>query len=147
MLPTILNVLTVTLNFHWPLAFAYVSCMFLPLLETETCTCLHLSSKVTVSMRYSDLTLTLPSQARVLAWPLRSSKRISTRSSSASATQPTPFRLSYAEEALKTLCLPEGPYTAIQYTQLFAQLVLICFLPPCSVFQLMRTLCWSCPML
>nr|TKW03482.1 hypothetical protein SEVIR_7G027210v2 [Setaria viridis] len=64
--------------------------------------------KITVSIRYSDLLLTLPSQARVLAWPLRSSKRISTRSSSASASQPVPFRLSYAEEALKTLCLPEA---------------------------------------
>jgi len=64
--------------------------------------------KVTVSIRYSDLLLTLPSQARVLAWPLRSSKRISTRSSSASAAQPVPFRLPYAEEALKTLCLPEA---------------------------------------
>ncbi|XP_034600945.1 uncharacterized protein [Setaria viridis] len=64
--------------------------------------------KVTVSIRYSDLILTLPSQARVLAWPLRSSKRISTRSSSTSAAQLVPFRLPYAEEALKTLCLPEA---------------------------------------
>ncbi|CAL5028426.1 unnamed protein product [Urochloa decumbens] len=64
--------------------------------------------KVTVSIRYSDLLQTLPSQARVLAWPLRSSRRISTRSSSASAAQSVPFRLSYAEEALKTLCLPEA---------------------------------------
>ncbi|XP_066387134.1 uncharacterized protein [Miscanthus floridulus] len=64
--------------------------------------------KVTISIRYSDLLQTLPSQARVLAWPLRSAKRISTRSSSAQATQPVPFHLSYAEEALKTLCLPEA---------------------------------------
>ncbi|XP_021306413.1 uncharacterized protein LOC110431602 isoform X1 [Sorghum bicolor] len=64
--------------------------------------------KVTISIRYSDLLQTLPSQARVLAWPLRSAKRISTRSSSASAAQPVPFHLSYAEEALKTLCLPEA---------------------------------------
>ncbi|WVZ96068.1 hypothetical protein U9M48_041751 [Paspalum notatum var. saurae] len=70
--------------------------------------CLPLSSKVTVSIRYSDLLQTLPSQARVLAWPFGSSKRISTRSSSASASQPVPFRLSYAEEALKTMCLPEA---------------------------------------
>ncbi|OEL20506.1 hypothetical protein BAE44_0018475, partial [Dichanthelium oligosanthes] len=109
--------------------------------------------KVTVSIRYSDILLTLPSQARVLAWPLRSSKRISTRSSSAIAAQPVPFRLSYAEEALKTLCLPEGPYPApclrlaIQYTQLCVELVLICFLPSCSVFQHTQTLCWSYPML
>ncbi|XP_008664969.1 centromere protein O isoform X3 [Zea mays] len=64
--------------------------------------------KVTISIRYSDLLQTLPSQARVLAWPLRSAKKISTRSSSASAAQPVPFHLSYAEEALKTLCLPEA---------------------------------------
>ncbi|KAE8772167.1 hypothetical protein D1007_55905 [Hordeum vulgare] len=30
--------------------------------------------KVTVSIRYSDLILTLPSQARILAWPLRSAR-------------------------------------------------------------------------
>ncbi|XP_066385373.1 uncharacterized protein [Miscanthus floridulus] len=64
--------------------------------------------KVTISIRYSDILQTLPSQARVLAWALHSAKRISTRSSSASAAQPVPFHLSYAEEALKTLCLPEA---------------------------------------
>ncbi|KAL6639829.1 hypothetical protein ACP70R_022651 [Stipagrostis hirtigluma subsp. patula] len=66
--------------------------------------------KVTVSIRYSDLLMTLPSQARVLAWPLRSSKRISVTDyrSGASDAQPAPFRLSYAEDALKTLCLPEA---------------------------------------
>uniref|UniRef100_A0A8I6XWI2 Uncharacterized protein n=1 Tax=Hordeum vulgare subsp. vulgare TaxID=112509 RepID=A0A8I6XWI2_HORVV len=61
--------------------------------------------KVTVSIRYSDLILTLPSQARVLAWPLRSAKRISTADRRA---QPVPSRLSYAENALKTLSLPEA---------------------------------------
>ncbi|KAK3142879.1 hypothetical protein QOZ80_4BG0353110 [Eleusine coracana subsp. coracana] len=64
--------------------------------------------KVTVSIRYSDLLLTLPSKARVLAWPLRVTRRPSTRASSASAAQPVPFRLTYAEDALKTLCLPEA---------------------------------------
>ncbi|KAG8083427.1 hypothetical protein GUJ93_ZPchr0015g6855 [Zizania palustris] len=67
--------------------------------------------KITVSIRYSDLLFTLPSQARVLAWPLRSSRRISVtecRASSAAASQPVPFRLPYAEEALKTLSLPEA---------------------------------------
>ncbi|TVU13439.1 hypothetical protein EJB05_40496 [Eragrostis curvula] len=64
--------------------------------------------KVTVSIRYTDLLLTLPSKARVLAWPLRSARRISKRASSASASQPAPFRLPYAEDALKTLCLPEA---------------------------------------
>ncbi|KAM3297292.1 hypothetical protein ACQJBY_039256 [Aegilops geniculata] len=61
--------------------------------------------KVTVSIRYSDLILTLPSQARVLAWPLRSAKRISAADRRA---QPVPSRLSYAESALKTLSLPEA---------------------------------------
>ncbi|XP_047072348.1 uncharacterized protein LOC124681481 [Lolium rigidum] len=67
--------------------------------------------KVTVSIRYSDLLFTLPSQARVLAWPLRSYKRISAagrRSSSGATAQPVPFRLPYAEDALKTLSLPEA---------------------------------------
>lgn len=67
--------------------------------------------KVTVSIRYSDLILTLPSQARVLAWPLRSYKRVSAagrRSGSGAPVQPVPFRLPYAEDALKTLSLPEA---------------------------------------
>ncbi|XP_006652153.1 uncharacterized protein LOC102717513 [Oryza brachyantha] len=67
--------------------------------------------KVTVSIRYSDLLFTLPSQARVLAWPLRPSRGISVaerRSSRAAAAQLVPFRLHYAEDALKTLSLPEA---------------------------------------
>uniref|UniRef100_A0A0D9W362 Centromere protein O n=1 Tax=Leersia perrieri TaxID=77586 RepID=A0A0D9W362_9ORYZ len=67
--------------------------------------------KVTVSIRYSDLLLTLPSQARVLAWPLGSFQRTSVtgrRARSAAAAQLVPFRLPYAEDALKTLSLPEA---------------------------------------
>jgi hypothetical protein len=92
-----------------------------------------LSSKVTVSIRYSDLLFTLPSQARVLAWPLRSYKRISAagrRSSGGATAQPVPLRLSYAEDALKTLSLPEGssylkpfPFPS---AKLWVELVLIC---------------------
>jgi centromere protein O len=46
-----------------------------------------------------------------LAWPLRSYKRVSAagrRSGSGATAQPVPFRLPYAEDALKTLSLPEG---------------------------------------
>ncbi|XP_052152520.1 uncharacterized protein LOC127770752 [Oryza glaberrima] len=67
--------------------------------------------KVTVSIRYSDLLFTLPSQARVLAWPLRSSRGISVterRASRSASAQLVPFRLPYAEDALKTLSLPEA---------------------------------------
>jgi centromere protein O len=95
-----------------------------PFLEAET-SCVHLSSKVTVSIRYSDLLLTLPSKARVLAWPLRSTRRTSTRASTASAAQPIPFHLPYAEDALKTLCLPEGSYLSLSQTiKLYSEYIL-----------------------
>ncbi|XP_020110768.1 uncharacterized protein LOC109725811 isoform X3 [Ananas comosus] len=73
--------------------------------------------KVTVSLRYADLLSTLPSRIRVLAWPVHPSKKmISTsdnsneESSEAAATvaQSIPSRLSYAEDALRTMSLPEA---------------------------------------
>lgn len=72
---------------------------------------------MTVSLRYADLLSTLPSRIRVLAWPVHPSKKmISTSdnsneaSSEAAATvaQSIPSRLSYAEDALRTMSLPEG---------------------------------------
>ncbi|KAJ4794011.1 Centromere protein O [Rhynchospora pubera] len=65
--------------------------------------------KVTASVRYSELVCTLPSRARVLAWPIHPSKKISSRGENGGThTSPSPSRLTYAEEALTTMSLPEA---------------------------------------
>ncbi|KAK8954647.1 hypothetical protein KSP39_PZI002076 [Platanthera zijinensis] len=67
--------------------------------------------KVTVSLRYADLVSILPSRIRVLAWPLHPSKKVLTtenKGSGNAAAQPIPSRLSYAEDALRTVSLPEA---------------------------------------
>ncbi|CAH9054400.1 unnamed protein product [Cuscuta epithymum] len=56
--------------------------------------------RITVCLRYSDLLSTLPSGISVLAWPNKSS----TRKGHVSA----PERLTYAEDALRTMSLPEA---------------------------------------
>lgn len=57
--------------------------------------------RITVCLRYADLVSTLPSGVSVLAWPNKSS----TRKGNFSAA---PERLAYAEEALRTMSLPEA---------------------------------------
>ncbi|OVA00918.1 Centromere protein O [Macleaya cordata] len=72
--------------------------------------------KLTVSLRYADLVSILPTRIRVLAWPLNSKKNLSTTTATATATatavnrksQAVPARLSYAEDALRTMALPEA---------------------------------------
>lgn len=67
--------------------------------------------KVTVSLRYADLISTLPSRIRVLAWPVHLSKKMSTidiTGSGAALAQSVPSRLTYAEDALRTMSLPEA---------------------------------------
>lgn len=67
--------------------------------------------KVTVSLRYADLVSILPSRIRVLAWPLHPSKKVLTtenKGSDNAAAQSIPSRLSYAEDALRTVSLPEA---------------------------------------
>ncbi|XP_020697145.1 uncharacterized protein LOC110110143 [Dendrobium catenatum] len=66
--------------------------------------------KVTVSLRYADLVSILPSRIRVLAWPLHPSKKIlgTEKKGSIAAAQSIPSRLSYAEDALRTMSLPEA---------------------------------------
>lgn len=66
--------------------------------------------KVTVSLRYADLISVLPSRIRVLAWPVHPSKKMSTidRKGSSSLAQSVPSRLTYAEDALRTMSLPEA---------------------------------------
>ncbi|GFZ18156.1 hypothetical protein Acr_26g0014250 [Actinidia rufa] len=71
--------------------------------------------KVTVSLRYAELISVLPTRVSVLAWPLHQSKKSVTspavtnkKGNEASGSQPIPSRLSYAEDALRTMSLPEG---------------------------------------
>lgn len=69
---------------------------------------------MTVSLRYADLISVLPSRIRVLAWPVHPSKKISTIERKGFGTTPVqsvPSRLSYAEDALRTMSLPEGAPT------------------------------------
>lgn len=59
---------------------------------------------VTVSLRYADLLSVLPTRVSVLAWPAHPMKK----SGSRKVSRPVPARLSYAEDALKSLSLPEA---------------------------------------
>lgn len=66
---------------------------------------------MTVSLRYADLISVLPSRIRVLVWPVHPSKKISTadrKGHGATSAQSVPARLAYAEDALRTMSLPEG---------------------------------------
>ncbi|KAG6497777.1 hypothetical protein ZIOFF_045683 [Zingiber officinale] len=63
--------------------------------------------KVTVSLRYADLVSILPSRIRVLAWPVHPSKKTLADEKKGGA-QSIPSRLPYAEDALRTMSLPEG---------------------------------------
>ncbi|XP_039004959.1 centromere protein O-like isoform X2 [Hibiscus syriacus] len=62
--------------------------------------------KVTISLRYPDLVSVLPTRVKVLVWPMHRLKKNHT--SGAMGSQPIPARLSYAEDALRTMSLPEA---------------------------------------
>ncbi|XP_052187344.1 uncharacterized protein LOC127798078 isoform X3 [Diospyros lotus] len=71
--------------------------------------------KVIVSLRYADLVSVLPTRVSVLAWPMHQSKKsltgpatLSRKDSGVSGSQSDPARLSYAEDALRTMSLPEA---------------------------------------
>lgn len=71
--------------------------------------------KITVSLRYADMLSILPTEVSVLAWPMHQSKKSSIsagttgrKGNGASESQPVPTRLSYAEEALRAMSLPEA---------------------------------------
>ncbi|XP_073058152.1 uncharacterized protein [Primulina eburnea] len=71
--------------------------------------------KVTVSLRYTDLVSTLPSAVSVLAWPIQQHKKLLTgaapidrKENGAQGTQSIPARLQYAEDALRSMSLPEA---------------------------------------
>ncbi|KAL0405158.1 UNVERIFIED_CONTAM: hypothetical protein Slati_3829700 [Sesamum latifolium] len=70
--------------------------------------------KVTVSLRYADLLSTLPSVVSVLAWPIQQPKKswtgagqLNRKDYGALGRQAIPARLLYAEDALRTMSLPE----------------------------------------
>ncbi|KAI3412918.1 uncharacterized protein J3R85_016741, partial [Psidium guajava] len=67
--------------------------------------------KVTVTLRYEDLISVLPTRIRVLAWPRKnctSPVSMNQRGNGVSGSHPSPARLSYAEEALRSMSLPEA---------------------------------------
>lgn len=67
--------------------------------------------KVTVSLRYADLLSILPTGISVVAWPMNQSKKSPTEGRKANVSfgsNTSPMRLSYAEDALRTLSLPEA---------------------------------------
>lgn len=65
--------------------------------------------KITVSLRYADLLSVLPTRIRVLAWPMQPSKKIITSTGTIGRKgNSVPARLSYAEDALRTMSLPEA---------------------------------------
>lgn len=75
-------------------------------LNAVTCSCncvFSFCSKITVCLRYADLVSVLPTRVKVLAWPTCQFKKDS-------ISAPTPARLSYAEDALRNMSLPEGIY-------------------------------------
>ncbi|KAF3685079.1 putative plasma membrane ATPase 4-like [Capsicum annuum] len=70
-------------------------------------------SKVTVSLRYADLISTLPTGVSVLAWPMPKSKKSSdaislSQKENVVGSHPIPACLTYAEDALRTMSLPEA---------------------------------------
>ncbi|XP_057959659.1 uncharacterized protein LOC131152072 [Malania oleifera] len=76
---------------------------------------LHNNFKITVSLRYADLVSVLPTRIRVLAWPtnqlnksLISTAAMNRKGSGVAGSNPIPARLSYAEDALRTMSLPEA---------------------------------------
>ncbi|CAI9094518.1 OLC1v1030271C1 [Oldenlandia corymbosa var. corymbosa] len=64
--------------------------------------------KVTVSLRYADLVSILPTAVSVLAWPKQSDSLTTTMVMSRRSTSKfIPERMSYAEDALEIMSLPE----------------------------------------
>ncbi|KAJ3679475.1 hypothetical protein LUZ60_017486 [Juncus effusus] len=64
---------------------------------------------ITANIRYTELAATSPSQTKVLLWPAHPSKKIISSSDGTGGVQyPSLSRLSYAEEALKTMSLPQA---------------------------------------
>ncbi|XP_071937390.1 uncharacterized protein [Coffea arabica] len=67
--------------------------------------------KVTVSLRYADLVSILPTGVSVLAWPMHRNF-MNKKGGGPLGSKTIPERLSYAEDALRTMSLPEGDISA-----------------------------------
>ncbi|RDX79987.1 hypothetical protein CR513_39518, partial [Mucuna pruriens] len=70
----------------------------------------HMIEFVTVSLRYADLISVLPTRISVLAWPMLNKNTTATlnrKEDGLSASHSSPIRLTYAEDALRTMSLPE----------------------------------------
>ncbi|KMT17815.1 hypothetical protein BVRB_2g033540 isoform A [Beta vulgaris subsp. vulgaris] len=71
-------------------------------------------TRITISLKYADLVSVLPTRVRVMAWPLNSSQKglaavpMSRKGTGELPNHLIPTRLSYAEDALRTLSLPEA---------------------------------------
>lgn len=64
-----------------------------------------------MSLRYADLISVLPSRISVLAWPMLKKNTAATlnrKEDGNFGSHPAPVRLHYAEDALRTMSLPEG---------------------------------------
>ena len=83
---------------------------------------------MTVSLRYADLVSVLPTRIRVLAWPSKKSSinaaTMNRKENGVLGSHQNPARLSYAEDALRTMSLPEGAY-CFQIINIFYNLGLI----------------------
>eukprot|EP01018_Ginkgo_biloba_P007358 Gb_34425 [translate_table: standard] len=68
--------------------------------------------KVTVSLAYDDIDSELPTRSKVLAWPILSSKTmgagIGRQGNRSTVTRAIPSHLPYAEDALRTISLPQA---------------------------------------
>ncbi|KAG7965841.1 hypothetical protein I3843_08G020600 [Carya illinoinensis] len=68
--------------------------------------------KVTASLRYADLVSVVPTRIRVLAWPSKkniiNAATLNRTESGVLGSLRIPARLSYAEDALRTMSLPEA---------------------------------------
>ncbi|KAL9226914.1 hypothetical protein vseg_002672 [Gypsophila vaccaria] len=62
-------------------------------------------TRITVSLKYANLISVLPTRVRVMAWPLNSSQK---KESGSLPNHLIPSRLSYAEDSLRILSLPEA---------------------------------------
>lgn len=110
----IIAFLTTWLNLHWTILIgedmSYCDLILKLWIKNVLKNEFSLCSKVTVSLRYADLISVFPTRTRVLAWPMHQSKKDTpamTKEDGLPGINST-VRLTYAEDALRTMSLPEG---------------------------------------
>ncbi|KAL8093426.1 hypothetical protein AgCh_035342 [Apium graveolens] len=66
--------------------------------------------KITVGLRYANLLAILPTRVSVLAWPVKKSSSAENlrKGNGVAENEEVPLRLIYAEDALRTMSLPEA---------------------------------------